>query len=121
MGAREQLERLHWQRTQVIKSSLSPGEQVLDTGSARAENVPDRRPPSGNEDFGGFLLVTDRQLIYHDIFGTTMMPWAQIRNLKKERFRGLMTTGLRVTFTDGSQWLFSGNTPFIKQLLRMHG
>ncbi len=63
--------------------------------------------------------MTDQQLIYHDSFGTTAMAWALVQNLKKERFRGLMTTGLRVTFTDGQQWLFSGNTPFIKQLVKM--
>lgn len=119
MGAREQLQQLHWQRGQIVSESMSASERVLDTGSARAEEVPDRPRPSGNEDFGGFLVVTDEQLIYHDYFGTTAIPWEQVRNLDKERFRGLMTTGLRVTFTDGSQWLFSGNTPFVKQLVRM--
>jgi len=70
VGAREQLHQLQWQQGQIVKSNLAPGEQVLDSGSARAENVPDRPPPSGSGDFGGFLLITDQQLIYHDFFGT---------------------------------------------------
>lgn len=119
MGAREHLQQLHRQRGQIVSSNLSPGERVLDSGSARAEIVPNRRQPSGNEDFGGFLVVTDQQLIYHDYFGSIAIPWWQVLHLDKERFRGLMTTGLRVTFNDGAQWLFSGNTPFVKDLVRM--
>jgi hypothetical protein len=119
MGAKEHLERLHWQRGQAIKTHLEPGERVLDTGSARAEHVPGRRTPVGNEDFGGFLVATDQQLVYSDAFGVIRMPWYTIESLNKERFRGMMTTGLRVTFNGGETWLFSSNTPFVKALLRM--
>jgi hypothetical protein len=119
MGAREQLEQLHWQRGQAVQDHLAPGERVLDTGSARSEEVPGRRATFGNEDFEGFLVATDQQLIYSDAFGVIRMPWHTIESMSKERFRGLMTSGLRITFNGGETWLFSGNTPFVKALLRL--
>ena len=121
--AQAQLQMLHQQRARVAASELAPGESVLDTGSARAERLPDRPFPIGDEDFGGFLVVTDQQLIYHDMFGTTRIPWVVVADLKKHRVRGFMTSGMEVRFVDGSNWVFSGNTPFIKALMRMfkHG
>jgi hypothetical protein len=103
----------------MVADCLEPGEHLLDTGSARAEQVPGRRVPVGNEDFGGFIVVTDRQVIYKDFFGVSAVKWNDIRHLKKYRVKGLMTTGVEVTMTDGSIWLLSGNTPFIRALLRL--
>ncbi len=70
-------------------------------------------------DFGGYIAVTDRQVIYKDRFGVLALPWADIRGISKYRVKGLMTTALEVTLADGRTLLFSGNTPFIKALIRM--
>ena len=119
MGAREQLAQLHRARFAAVGGHIAPGELLLDTGSARAEAVPEWPVPTGNEDFGGFIVVTDRQVIYRDRFGTLPMPWDTIRGMEKYRVRGLMTTGIEVRFADGSVWRFSGNSPFIRSLLRI--
>ena len=118
-NARAQLDQMNRARFNSVSDQLSPGERLIDTGSARAEQVPGWAPPIGNEDFGGFIVVTDRQIIYRDFFGVVAIPWHDIRSLSKYRVRGLMTTGLHVTFADGSAWLFSGNTPFIKSLIKL--
>lgn len=115
----EQLQRLHMQRARVVADLLSPGEQVLDTGSARAERVPNRPTPIGDEDFGGFIVVTSQQLIYHDMYGSIPIPRGQISSIRKHHMRGFMTSGLEVRFTDGSNWAFSGNSPFIKALVKL--
>jgi hypothetical protein len=116
--AQAQLQMMHQQRARIVASYLHSGEEVLDTGSARAERLPDRPFPIGDEDFGGFLLVTNQQLVYHDKFGTTCLPWGVIAALQKHRVRGFMTSGMEVQLIDGSNWVFSGNTPFIKSLIR---
>jgi hypothetical protein len=118
-NAREQLQQMHQARFNRVSDQLVPGEQLVDSGSARAEEVPGWSQPLGNEDSGGFIVVTDRQIIYKDYYGTVAIPWRDIRQLSKYRFRGLMTTGLEVTFADGRKWLFSGNTPFIKSLVKL--
>lgn len=115
----QKLSELHSQRAQIVRDQLRPGERVLDTGSARAERLPDRPFPIGDEDFGGFLLATDQQLVYHDKFGTTTIPWNVVSRLVKHRFKGFMTTAVEVQFVDGSNWVYSGNTPFIKSLIRL--
>ncbi len=119
MGAREQLAQMHRARFRMVQDLVSPGEQLVDTGSARAERVPNWPPPIGNQDFGGYIVVTDRQVIYRDGIGTRAMPWTNILLMKKYRVRGLMTTGVEITFRDGTVEAFSGNTPFVKALLRL--
>jgi hypothetical protein len=118
-NAREQLAQMNRARFDRVSDQLTPGEHLIDTGSARAEQVPSWRQPVGDEDFGGFIVVTNRQIIYRDYFGVVAIPWSDIRELSKYRVRGLMTTGLEVTFANGNKWLFSGNTPFIKSLIKL--
>ena len=118
-NVREQLAQMNRARFDRVSDQLTPGEQLIDTGSARAERVPGWRQPAGDEDFGGFIVVTDRQVIYRDYFGVVAIPWSDIRQLSKYRVRGLMTTGLEVTFENGDKWLLSGNTPFIKSLIKL--
>ena len=73
----------------------------------------------GKEDFDGFIVVTNRHIIYRVRFGTLAMLWSDIQQLKKYRIGVFMTTGLEITFLNGTTWLFSGNSPFIKTLLGM--
>ena len=120
MGMKDTLDRLHRSRFYLVGDYVAPGERLLDTGSARAEKVPNWREPVGNEDFGGFIVVTNRQVIYRDFFGTLAMPWSDISHLKQYRMGIFMTTGVEITFLSGATWLFSGNSPFIKALLRMN-
>jgi hypothetical protein len=119
MGAREQLAQMHRARFNVVQDLISPGEQLVDTGSARAERVPNWPSPVGNQDFGGYIVVTDRQVIYRDRIGTRSIPWSTIQHMKKYHVRGLMTTGVEITFQDGTVEAFSGNSPFVKALIRL--
>lgn len=118
--AKFMLQQLHLQRAQSVAAFISTEETLVDSGSARAERVADWPMPIGDEDFGGFLVVTDRQMIYSDRLGTIQMPWNSIKRLQKHWMRMAHTTGLEVQFTDGRIWAFSGNTPFIKQLIKYH-
>ena len=113
------MQALHRERFSIVAPILQEDEQPLDSGSARAERVSGRPLPVGDEDFDGFLVVTSRHLIYQDRFGSICMPWSIIHELVKHRMRGMaMTTGLEVKFLDGTSSVYSGNTPFIKDLIK---
>lgn len=113
------MQALHAERISIVATLFEPNEYPVDTGSARAERVDGRPIPIGDEDFDGFIVVTNVQMIYHDRFGSICMPWNGIARLVKHKMRGLaMTTGMEIVFDNGSSWVFSGNTPFIKQLVK---
>jgi hypothetical protein len=117
--ARRKIQNLHASRVNVIQHLLLDGEIVLDTGSARCERVPLRTPPGWNEDFGGFIVVTDQRIIYFDYVGPPfLIPTREINSLRKYSMPLPMTTGLEVRFENGQIWKFSGNSPFIKMLVK---
>jgi hypothetical protein len=111
-------------RSLEISHLLEPEDKFLDSGSGRVESYPGRKPPSSiEEDFLGYIAVTRQKFIYKDIHGEVIIPFVQIKRIKKYRFPAEGTTGLKIkTYT--AEYLFSANTPFALDLVKafkVHG
>ena len=116
--AKENMDRLHRSRIQQVSDVLSSSEVPVDTGSARVESYPGRAKPVGDQDFGGFIVVTNQRMIYRDYVSTITILWRDVQSLDKVRMRQQMTTGIRFSLKSGDTYEFSGNTPFIRKVLK---
>lgn len=116
--AKQHTERLHRSRVLQLSDMFEPTEGPADSGSARVESYPDRAKPVGDQDFGGFIVVTNERMIYRDYISTMSVKWIDIHSLKKVSMRQLMTTGFKLRLKSGEVYEFSGNTPFIRKLLK---
>lgn len=116
--AKESLDRIHRSRIQQVSDVINSAEVPVDTGSARVENYPGRARPVGDEDFGGFIVVTNQRMIYKDYVSTITILWRNVQSLDKMRMRQQMTTGIRFRLKSGETYEFSGNTPFIRKVLK---
>ena len=117
-NARNNLAALHEQRALEVSEYCSYSDLLADTGSARAESVPGIPRPIGNQDFGGFIVITSSRLIYKDFRRTIVITFDRVKSLSTYSFPMPMTTGLNVDFFDGERLQFSGNSPFIKKLVK---
>lgn len=117
-NARRNLTALHEQRAAQVVDHCSYSDMLADSGSARAESVPGIPKPVGNQDFGGFIVVTSSRMIYRDYRAVVVITFNRVRSLSTFSHPLPMTTGLNVEFFNGERYQFSGNSPFIKKLVR---
>jgi hypothetical protein len=116
--AKDNMDRLHRSRALQLSDMFEPTEVPVDTGSARVESYPNRAKPVGDQDFGGFIVVTNERMIYRDYRSTIFVKWIDILSLEKVSMRQAMTTGFKLRLKSGEVYEFSGNTPFIRKLLK---
>lgn len=116
--AQRKLAALHNQRVAKVIQYCSDSDLLADTGSARAESVPGIPEPVGNQDFGGFIVVTSSRMIYQDVRTTIVITFNKVKALSTYSFPLPMTCGLNVDFWDGERLKFSGNTAFILKLVK---
>jgi hypothetical protein len=117
-NVRNELAALHERRAAQVIDYCSYSDLLADTGSARAESVPGIPKPVGNQDFGGFIVVTSSRMIYKDYRRTLVITFDKVKSLSTYSHPLHMTTGLNVEFYDGEILQFSGNTPFIKKFVK---
>jgi hypothetical protein len=84
-------------REAAVSHLIANDDVFLDSGNARVENYPGRRRPvHPHEDFMGYIVATNKLLIYKDDFGEIVIPFRDIKKLKCEPFPLEATNGLSI-------------------------